>query len=61
MPVLPSPSPWYSGSSLGPLELTLISPIWNGFIEVKRKVVLPYSKASIHNSPSITTSLYSPY
>jgi hypothetical protein len=63
MPVLPSPlpSPWYLGLSLGPLELALISLIWNSFIEVKRKVVLLYSKASTHDSPSITTSLYGPY
>jgi len=57
----PSPSPWYLGLSLGPLELTLISLTWNGFTEVKRKVVLLRSKASTHDSPSITTSLYSPY
>jgi hypothetical protein len=60
MPASPLPSLWYLGLSLGPLELALISPIWNGFTEVKRKVVLPCGKASTHNSPSITTSLYSP-
>jgi hypothetical protein len=60
MPASPSPLPWYLGLSLGPLELALISPTWNSFTEVKRKVVLPRSKASTHDSPSITTSLYGP-
>jgi hypothetical protein len=50
MPISPSPSPWYLGLSLGPLELASISPTWNGFTEVKWKVILPCSKASIHCS-----------
>jgi hypothetical protein len=64
IPLLPSPSSspltWYLGLCLGLLELALISPTWKGFIEVKRKVTLPRGKASTHDSPSITTSLYSP-
>jgi hypothetical protein len=65
MLLLPSlsslPLTWYLGLYLGLLELALISLIWKGFIEVKRKVILPRGKASTHDSPSITTSLYSPY
>jgi len=57
----PWPSPWlYSGLGLESSRLRLLSPHRNSFIEVKRKEVLPRSKASTHDSPSIDTSLYSP-
>jgi hypothetical protein len=57
--------PWlspllYSGSGLESSRLRLLSPRRNSFTEVKRKEVLPCGKASIHDSSSIDTSLYSP-
>ena len=46
------------GSDSGLLVITSISPIYKGFTEVERKVVLLYSRASIQFSPLIATSLY---